>query len=176
MSTVNSTSRCTSDNCDQGTSQCDGGIQLSRTVGYRLRDGFENQSAMSSVVPQFVLARIDDDAVQPAADCRVVSKCGGVAMRGQHRVLEDILGIFGGPAIDACEPAQPSMVPPEQLLEGVSVPGHVGGQQLGVTTVSRGNGAGADHVAHIIGVESRRHFTMMSAGDNRQNTTWCRAG
>ena len=66
--------------------------------------GLEGDSAVSSVVPQLVHAGVDDDAVQPAADGGVVAERAGVAVRGQHGVLQYVGGVFGAAAVVAGQP------------------------------------------------------------------------
>ena len=87
------------------------------------------------VAPQPVEARVDDDAVQPAADRGVVAEGRGAAVCRQHRILQGISGVLGIAAGDPRQPVQLAVVTVEQLLERVPVTGHVGRQQLGVRPV-----------------------------------------
>lgn len=58
-------------------------------------------------------------------------------MRGEHPVLQRVIGVFAGRAGEAGEPVQLAVMATEQLGECVPVAGHVGGEQISVASLAR---------------------------------------
>ena len=90
---------------------------------------------MGLVAPQPIQACVDDDAVQPAADRRVVAERGRLAVGRQHGVLQGIGGVVGVVAGHLGQPVELPVVAVEQLLEGVPITGDMCGEQLCVRSV-----------------------------------------
>ncbi len=116
-----------------------GHVELCRGVGHR-RAMFlgELQCRPNGVAPQRVSTRIDDYAMQPAADRRVVPEGAGPAVRAKHRVLHGVVGVLVGHAAAAGQSVQLGVVAAEKLLEGTPVAGRVRGQQSGITALVLG--------------------------------------
>ena len=89
---------------------------------------------------QPVQAGVDHDAMQPAADGRVVAKRGGAAVRGEHGVLQGVVGVFGAARRPPGQPVQVAVVAADQLCERIPIAGDVGGQQVGVAAGGTGHG------------------------------------
>ena len=141
---------------------------LRAVVDDRVGVGLECEGAVSSVVPEFVDACVDDDAVQPAADGGVVAERAGVAVYREHGVLEDVGGVLGAAAVVGGQAVQPAVMPAEQFLERVPVTGDVGCQQIGVA--AWGRTVGAEHWADGIGAGRRGHFSAATAVDRSVRT------
>jgi|SRR5579884_1612741 len=90
---------------------------------------------MSLAAAQPIQTGINDDAVQPAADCGVVPERTRTAMRREHCVLQRILGVLVIAAGQAGKAMQLAVMTVEQLGEGVAVAGDVIGQQFGVAAL-----------------------------------------
>lgn len=58
---------------------------------------------------------VNDDAMQPTAHRGVPAECSGAAVRGEHRVLNGVLGVLNGGASFARNPVQADPVPQIQL-------------------------------------------------------------
>ena len=62
-------------------------------------------------------------------------ECAGAAVRGEHRILQRVLGVLGGAAGQPGKPVQLPLVAVEQFGEGVAVAGDVRRQQFGVAAL-----------------------------------------
>jgi hypothetical protein len=59
--------------------------------------------------------------MQPAAHRGVVAEAAGVAVRGEQRILQSVVGVFGGLAASPGQPVQPGTVPTDQFGEGLPI-------------------------------------------------------
>jgi hypothetical protein len=109
-------------------------LDLRGPIGHRI-NVIQYNSGASFVAAQPVQTGIDHDAMQPAADSRVMAKRSGVSVRREHRVLERIRRVLRAAASEPRNPVQLSVMPVEQLLEGIAVARDVRGQQFGVAVL-----------------------------------------
>jgi hypothetical protein len=110
-------------------------VDLRGPIRYRMAV-VEDSGRVSFVAPQPIQASIDDDAVQPTADCCMVPKRSGAAVRRDHRLLQRVLGVLGAAAAQPGDPVQLPVMAEEQLLERIAIARDVSGQQFGVATLS----------------------------------------
>lgn len=109
-------------------------LDVCRPIGHRtvILDEFRNGR---TVAPQPVQAGIDDNPVQPTADCRVVTERAGRSVRGEQGLLQGVVGILGGLATPPRKPMQLRAMAPNQLLKRTAVTGDVSGKQSGVAAI-----------------------------------------
>ncbi len=116
----------------QGALHHDRGIHQHGRVGGSQVLLIERLAGTELVAAQTIQARIDHNAIQPAADRGIMAKrpCG--AVRREHRVLQRVVRVVGIPAGELRESVQLAVVAVEELLERVPVAVDVRDQQLGV--------------------------------------------
>lgn len=93
---------------------------------------------MKNVAAQTVRAGVDNNAVQPTADRRVMPKRTGGPVRGEHRLLQCVIGVLSGLAAPSGQPIELSPVAAKQLSEGVTITGDMCGEQVGIATTVGG--------------------------------------
>lgn len=104
------------------------GIDLGGAIRHRVRIVDLNRGGIALGATELIPAGVDDDSMQPPADCRVVPNRSGVAVSGEQCILHGLAGVFGIAASAPRDAIEPAVVTGNQLGERVPVAGRMGCQ------------------------------------------------